>query len=51
MSSLICDANSTNDAKSFSVVSEVGGYANVKIVTTSTASGGAEPADIEEIKI
>ena len=50
LSSLICDANSTNAAKSFSVVSEVGGYANVKIVTTSAASGGALAADIEEIK-
>ena len=50
LSSLICDANATNDAKSFSVVSEVGGYANVKIVTTSSATGGAQSADIEEIK-
>jgi len=50
LSSLICDANATNGAKSFSVVSEVGGYSNVKIVTTSSASGGAEAADIEEIK-
>ncbi len=50
LSSLICDANTTNGAKSFSVVSEVGGYSNVKVVTTSTASGGAEAADVEEIK-
>jgi len=50
LSSLICDANSTNGAKSFSVVSEVGGYSNVKIVTTSSATGGAESADIDEIK-
>ena len=50
LSSLICDANTTNGAKSFSVVSEVGGYSNVKVVTTSTASGGAAAADIEEIK-
>ena len=50
LSSLITDANSTNGAKSFSVVSDVGGYANVKIETTSAASGGAEPADIDEIK-
>jgi len=50
LSSLICDANATNDAKSFSVVTEVGGYSNVKIVTTSTASGGAPAADIDEIK-
>ena len=50
LSSLICDANTTNGARSFSVVSEVGGYSNVKVVTTSTASGGAEAADIEEIK-
>ena len=50
LSSLICDANSTNGAKSFSIVSEVGGYSNVKIVTTSSAVGGAEPADIDEIK-
>ena len=50
LSSLICDANATNDAKSFSVVSEVGGYSNVKVVTTSAASGGAAAADIEEIK-
>ena len=50
LSSLICDANATNGAKSFSVVSEVGGYSNVKVVTTSTAAGGAEAADIDEIK-
>ena len=50
LSSLICDANSTNGAKSFSIVSEVGGYSNVKVVTTSSASGGAEAADVEEIK-
>jgi len=50
LSSLISDANSTNGAKSFSVVSDVGGYANVKIETTASASGGAEAADIEEIK-
>ena len=50
LSSLICDANATNDAKAFSVVSEVGGYANVKIVTTSSATGGAAAADIDEIK-
>jgi len=50
LSSLICDANTTNGAKSFSVVSEVGGYSNVKVVTTSTAEGGAEAADVEEIK-
>ena len=50
LSSLICDANSTNGAKSFSVVSDVGGYANVKIVTTSAAGGGQEPEDVEGIK-
>ena len=50
LSSLICDANGTNGAKSFSVVSEVGGYANVKVITTSAAAGGAEAADVEEIK-
>ena len=50
LSSLICDANATNDAKSFSVVSEVGGYSNVKVETTSTATGGAPSADIDEIK-
>ena len=50
LSSLICDANATNGAKSFSVVSDVGGYANVKIVTTSAAGGGQEPEDVEGIK-
>jgi len=50
LSSLICDGNTTNDAKSFSVVSEVGGYSNVKVETTSTATGGAPSADIDEIK-
>ena len=50
LSSLICDANTTNGAKSFSVVSEVGGYSNVKVVTTSFAQGGAEAADVDEIK-
>ena len=50
LSSLTCDADITNGARSFSVVTDVGGYSNVKIETTSSASGGAEPADIEEIK-
>ena len=50
LSSLICDGNTTNDAKSFSVVSEVGGYSNVKVETTSAATGGAPSADIDEIK-
>ena len=50
LSSLISDADSTNGAKSFTVVSDVGGYANVKIETTAAASGGAEAADIQEIK-
>ena len=50
LSSLITDANSTNGAKSFSIVSDVGGYANVKVEVTSVAGGGAESADIEEIK-
>ena len=50
LSSLTCDAEETNGAKSFSVVSDIGGYSNVKIETISFASGGALPADIEEIK-
>jgi len=50
LSSLICDANLTNGCKSFSVISDVGGYSNVKIVTTSTAGGGQIPEDIEGIK-
>ena len=50
LSSLTCDAEETNGAKSFSVVSDIGGYSNVKIETTSSASGGAVAADIEEIK-
>ena len=50
LSSLTCDADITNGAKSFSIVSDVGGYSNVKIETTSSASGGAVPADIDEIK-
>ncbi|SVB35398.1 uncharacterized protein METZ01_LOCUS188252, partial [marine metagenome] len=50
LSSLICEADVTNGAKAFSVVSDVGGYSNVKIETTSTASGGAGSADIDEIK-
>jgi len=50
LSSLVCDANVTNGAKAFSVVSDVGGYSNVKIETTSSASGGAVGADIDEIK-
>ena len=49
LSSLICDGNTTNDAKSFSVVSEVGGYSNVKVETTSAATGGAPSAYIDEI--
>jgi len=50
LSSLVCEADSTNGAKSFSIVSDVGGYSNVKIETTSTSAGGAVAADIEEIK-
>ena len=50
LSSLICDADVTNGAKSFSVVSDVGGYSNVKVVTTSAAGGGQESEDIEGIK-
>ena len=50
LSSLICDADATNGAKSFSVVSDVGGFANVKVVTTSSAGGGQIPEDIEGIK-
>ena len=50
LSSLICEANSTNGARTFSVVSDVGGYSNVKIETTSISAGGAVAADIDEIK-
>ena len=50
LSSLICDADDTNGARSFSVVSDVGGYANVKIITTSAAGGGQESEDVEGIK-
>ena len=50
LSSLICDADVTNGARSFSIVSDVGGYSNVKIETTSSADGGAIAADIDEIK-
>ena len=50
LSSLICDANVTNGAESFSVVSDVGGYSNVKVITTSAAGGGQESEDIEGIK-
>jgi len=50
LSGLICDANVTNGAKSFSVVSDIGGYSNVKIETTSNADGGADAAGIDEIK-
>ena len=50
MSSLICDADDTNGCKAFSVVSDVGGYSNVKIETISAAGGGQEPEDIEGIK-
>ena len=50
LSSLVCDADVTNGAKAFSVVSDIGGYSNVKIETTSSADGGAEAADIDEIK-
>ena len=50
LSSLTCDADETNGAQAFSVVTDVGGYSNVKIETTSTASGGTGPADINEIK-
>ena len=50
LSSLTCDADVTNGAKSFSVVSDVGGYSNVKIETTGIADGGAIAADIDEIK-
>jgi len=50
LSSLICDANVTNGAESFSVVSDVGGYSNVKVITTSAAGGGQESEDVEGIK-
>ena len=50
MSSLISDANTTNGAKTFSVVTDVGGHSNVKIETTAAAGGGQIAADIEEIK-
>ena len=50
LSSLICDAEATNGAKSFSVVSDVGGFANVKVITTSAAGGGQIPEDVEGIK-
>ena len=50
LSSLICDANVTNGAESFSVVSDVGGFANVKVITTSAAGGGQESEDVEGIK-
>ena len=50
LSSLICEADATNGARAFSVVSDVGGYSNVTIQTTSISAGGAVAADIEEIK-
>ena len=50
LSSLVCETDATNGAKAFSVVSDVGGYSNVKIETTSTSAGGAVAADIDEIK-
>ena len=50
LSSLVCEADATNGAKSFSIVSDVGGYSNVKIETTSASAGGAVAADIDEIK-
>ena len=50
LSSLVCEVDATNGAKSFSVVSDVGGYSNVKIETTSSSAGGAVAADIDEIK-
>jgi hypothetical protein len=50
LSGLITDTDATNGCKSFSVVSDIGGYSNVQITTVSDAGGGATPADIEEIK-
>ena len=50
LSSLVCEADATNGAKTFSIVSDVGGYSNVKIETTSASAGGAVAADIDEIK-
>jgi hypothetical protein len=50
LSGLITDANATNGCKSFSIVTDVGGYSNVKISTVSAAGGGVPSADIEEIK-
>ena len=47
---MVCEADATNGAKAFSVVSDVGGYSNVKIETTSISAGGAVAADIDEIK-
>ena len=50
LAGLVTDAGATNGCKSFSVVSSVGGYSNVQIITSSAAGGGVAQADIEEIK-
>ena len=50
LAGLVTDAGATNGCKSFSVVSSVGGYSNVQIITSSAAGGGIAQADIEEIK-
>tara|TARA_Y100000034_G_scaffold125800_1_gene176064 strand:+ start:3658 stop:5541 length:1884 start_codon:yes stop_codon:yes gene_type:complete len=50
LAGLVTDAGATNGCKSFSVVSSVGGYSNVQIITSTAAGGGVAQADIEEIK-
>ena len=50
LSGLVTDCDATNGCKTFSTVSDVGGYSNVKIVVASAAGGGAPSADIQEIK-
>tara|TARA_B100000959_G_C14989861_1_gene627331 strand:+ start:2606 stop:4492 length:1887 start_codon:yes stop_codon:yes gene_type:complete len=50
LSSLVADSTETNGAKTFSAVSDVGGYSNVAISTRTVASGGSDRDSISKIK-
>ena len=50
LKSLIADATAPNGAKTFTPVSTVGGYSNVAVTTSSTASGGSDRDSISSIK-
>ena len=50
LSSQVADGEDTNGAKSFTMVSDVGGYSNVIVSTRTSASGGQIRDSIDQIK-